>query len=209
MVIAENLFILFGNESNLILMLYPLLGAGIKYIDSAYDNGTFNKTTALLLSPLLGGFWTFTMLINTWSATILFSVLIGVLIKGKIDNRAHIIGFLSILLFMMIFGIIPPIVPLTFLIAAAVLDEVGHDVMEYNEKNLRKYQFRHQFSLYFFGRRYLMKVAIIYLILIGLFPLESFVAFLFFDEAYIITGLYSKSREMRKGNSDKLLTDVM
>jgi hypothetical protein len=208
MVSVENLFLLVGNELNIILIIYPILGAGIKYIDSAYDNNTFNKKIAIFIAPFLGGLWAFAMIITTWSGIILLAVLLGVFIKGKIDNRAHIIGFLIIFFLLLFFGKIPPMVPLIFLSAAAVLDEVGHDIIGYKLKYFQDYHFRHQFSLYFFGRRYLMKVAIIFLVLIGLFPLESFLAFLFFDEAYIIFSLYSKSREKIKANNDKIQFNV-
>jgi hypothetical protein len=148
------------------------------------------------------------MMTNQWSSAILFSVLVGVFLKGKIDNKAHIIGFLCIIILTILLGIIPPIFPLIFLSAASAVDEVGHDIVGYNKKNFHSYRFRHQFSFYFFGRRYLMKVAIIYLVLIGLFPLEAFLAFLFFDESYIIVSLYSRSREEKKANNDKMQYNV-
>jgi hypothetical protein len=184
-------------QLNLLLILYPILGAGIKYIDAAYDEHTFSKQSAFLLSPLLGGLWVFAMMVTDWSSTILLAVLIGVFIKGKIDNKAHIFGFISIIILTVLLGIIPLLFPLLFLSAASILDEVGHDIIGYNGENFHSYRFRHQFSFYFFGRRYLMKVAIIYLVLIGLFPLESFLAFLFFDEAYIIMSIYSNTRSVR------------
>ena len=208
MVSLEPFFFTPEQQLHLLLILYPILGAGIKYIDSAYDEHTFSKQSAFFLSPIIGIIWVLTMLISEWSATVLLAVLLGVLLKGKIDNKAHLLGFLSIIILIAIFGIVPTIIPLLFLSAASVLDEVGHDIIGYNKKNFHSYRFRHQFSFYFFGRRYLMKVAIIYLVLIGLFPLEAFLAFLFFDETYIIMSLYSRSREERKANNDKIQPNV-
>jgi hypothetical protein len=186
-----------------ILLAYPLLGAGIKYVDSAFDEKTFSKTHAIIIAPIIGVFWTLVMCINDISATILMAVMLGVFFKGKIDNIAHAIGLLSIIIFyasIVVFidgtGVYP--IPLLFLTAAGVLDEVGNDIITYNDNFPDKTQFRYSFFKYFFGRRHFMKVALIYLTFIGVFPLYFLVAFIFFDEAYIIVGLYSQSRKKRR-----------
>ena len=190
---------IFSNNMFFFLLSYTILGGGIKFIDSAFDDKTFNKKEALIIAPFLGLLWAYTMAINQVSATILLAILLGVLIKGKIDNYAYLIGLLSIILFdifiiLYIDGTGIMFLPLIFLTAASVLDEVGNDVMEYNSKNVDTNSFRYQFTLYFFGRRYLMKVAILYISLLGLFPIYFLLAFLLFDEIYIIVGIYSKTR---------------
>ncbi len=194
-ILGENIFGL--------IIAYIILGSGIKYIDAAFDNKVFNKTSAIIIAPLLGIFWGIIMYSSQTSATILLAVVLGVFFKGKIDNRAHLIGFFTVLTIVIIFKIQPYIFPLVFLTAAAVVDEVGNDVTDGNKKNFYSHHFYQQFSLYFFGRRYLMKAAILYLVLMGLFSLEYFLAFLLFDEAYIITSIYSNSRRELKENNDK------
>ena len=57
------------------LLAYPILGAGIKYIDDAFDENKFNKKIALVIAPILGILWAYTMLIDGVSATILLAVL--------------------------------------------------------------------------------------------------------------------------------------
>ena len=192
---------LFENNMFFFLIAYPILGAGIKYIDAAYDEKTFNKKTALIITPPLATLWAYTMLINPISTTILLAILLGVLIKNKIDNYAHLLGSAIIVTIFIITiylkNIELIILPLIFLISAAIIDEVGNDIIDYNKKNLKKNRFRHQFSLYFFGRRYVMKIAILYLILFGIVELYFLLAMILFDEAYIITDLYSRSKQQK------------
>lgn len=192
---------LFENNMFFFLIAYPILGAGIKYIDAAYDEKTFNKKTALIITPPLATLWAYTMLINSISTTILLAILLGVLVKNKIDNYAHLLGSAIIVTIFIITiylkNIELIILPLVFLISAAIIDEVGNDIIDYNKKNLKKNRFRHQFSLYFFGRRYVMKLAILYLIIFGIVELYFLLAMILFDEAYIITDLYSRSKQQK------------
>lgn len=187
--IEENLLIL--------ILLYSILGAGIKYIDAAFDEKIYNTQYALIMAPVLGFIWSITMMSGRISATILLAVVLGVLLKGKIDNKAHLIGLFSILILVFIFQIKPIIPPLIFLTAAAVLDEVGHDIISYNGNMLKTKKFVHQFIQYFFGRRYMMKIALIYLIILGFIIPEFFIAFMFFDEAYVIVGLFSEVKQRK------------
>ena len=193
LVLQDNMYFFF--------LSYIILGGGIKYIDAAFDEKVFNKRNAIIISPFLGILWAYTMLINEISATILLAVLIAVLIKGKIDNIGHLIG----LIFIIIFGVLIiffidgnglMILPLIFLSAAGLIDEIGNDVIDYNKKFHNKKRFIYAFGRYFFGRRYLMKVAILYLALLALFPLYFLIAFILFDESYLIIDLYCKTKKL-------------
>lgn len=182
------------------LLVYPILGGGIKLIDNIYDEKIFSKKIAIIIAPLIGILWAYTMLLSEVSTTILLAVILSVLFKGKIDNPAHLIGLASIILFSIITilyldGVNVVILPLIFLTSAGLLDEVGNDVIGYIHKYQGDNRFRYRFILYFFGRRYLMKAALLYLVLFGIFPLYSLLAFILFDEAYIIVDLYSPSRK--------------
>ena len=192
--------LIFGTNMHFFLLSYAILGGGIKYIDAAFDEKVFSKKIALVVAPLLGILWAYTMFANEISTTILLAVIFAVLIKGKIDNRAHIIGLVTIVIFSVfviffIDGSGLMMLPLVLLTSAGLIDEVGNDVIGYNKKFLNSGRFRYRFSLYFFGRRYLMKAAILYLVLFGIFPLYFLLAFIFFDEAYIMMDLYSQSRQ--------------
>ena len=182
------------------LLVYPIIGGGIKLIDNIYDEKIFSKKIAIAIAPLIGVLWAYTMLIDEASTTILVAVIIGVLLKGKIDNLAHLIGIVSIISFsvmaiLYLDGMEVMMLPLIFLTSAALLDEVGNDVIGYVHKYQDDSRFRYKFTLYFFGRRYLMKAALLYLVLLGVFPLYFLLAFILFDEAYIIVDLYTPSRK--------------
>jgi hypothetical protein len=195
-----NSLLVFQNNMYFFFLAYIILGGGIKYIDAAFDDKVFNKRNAILISPFLGILWAYTMLINEISASILLAVLIAVLVKGKIDNIAHILGLFTIIIFgvfiiLFIDGNGFMLLPLIFLTSAGIIDEVGNDVIDYNNKFKKRVRFRYNFMIYFFGRRYLMKTAIIYIALLGIFPLYFVLAFIFFDESYIIMDLFSKTKQ--------------
>ena len=121
------------------LLAYILLGCGIKYIDAAFDDKTFNKKFALAVAPLLGLLWGYTMLINSFSATILLSVLLAVMLKGKVDNLALICGALTIIVFILIGiffidGVELMLLTLIFITTAGVIEEVGNDIIDGNIK---------------------------------------------------------------------------
>jgi len=94
-----NSLLVFQNNIYFFILTYIILGAGIKYIDSAFDENVFNKKFAIIISPFLGILWAYVMLMNEISASILLAVLIAVIIKGKIDNIAHLLGVISIIIF--------------------------------------------------------------------------------------------------------------
>jgi hypothetical protein len=175
-------------------LIYTLLGLGIKYIDAAYDEKTVSKNIALCISPMLGFLWAFAMLINIYSATILLAILLGVYLKKKIDNYAFLLGFFTILVIIIPFGVELLLLPLVFLTTAAVMDELGNDIIDNNKKKNKINKFSYQIALYFFGHRYLMKIGVLYLVLLNIYPWFFLIALIFFDEAYILMHLYSMSR---------------
>lgn len=181
------------------LLSYPLLGAGIKYIDDAFDEKRFNKKIALAIAPLLGILWAYTMLIDRISATILLAVLCGVLFKGKIDNHAHLAGLLAILIIIVLAGVELMILPLLFLAPFALLDEVGNDVIDYNKKYFNGDRFWHNFVRYFFDQRWLLKIAIFGFVLLGVIPYYFLLAMLLFDGAYLMMRWYGQTRQRRSG----------
>jgi hypothetical protein len=185
------------------LLSYTILGAGIKFIDSAYDEKTFSKKIALLLAPFLGGLWAYTMFINPFSATILLSILLGVLFKGKIDNIAHLSGIIVIFPIIFLLGIDFLIIPLIFLVLAAVVDEIGNDyIPTLSAESLEKKW--SQFMIYFFDQRWLLKTAILFLSLIGLIPFYFFIAMICFDYSYLAVRLVSEIKQGKQTILDQL-----
>ena len=177
------------------LLYFGILGAGIKYIDAAYDDKIFNKKIALSIAPLLGVLWAYTMLINPAAATILLAVVIGVLFKGKIDNIAHLAGLVVIFAIIFVAGVQLMIIPLVFLAFAALLDEFGNDFVDKRKNSLNMNKFSHKFVVLFFDQRWVLKVAILILGLVGTIPLVFFLAMFSFDYAYLGVRWYSKVRK--------------
>jgi hypothetical protein len=176
------------------LISFPLLGAGIKYIDDAFDEKRYNKKIAIILAPILGLLWSYSMIIDQISATILLAVILGVLFKGKIDNKAHLIGFVIISSIILFIGINLMFLPLIMLIASVILDEVGNDVIEYNKGFFNENRLCHKCFITFFDQRWLTKLTILYMVFIGLFPWYFFLAILLFDSAYLFVRMYSRSQ---------------
>jgi len=177
------------------LLSYSILGAGIKYIDDAFDTKVFNKKIALVIAILLSVLGAYTMLINPISATICFAILCGVLIKGKVDNYAFISALILVMALVFIAGVQFLILPLILLSAAAVLDEVGNDYIDKKREKLDENKFVHKFAIYFFGQRWIMKVVLLFLAIFAIVPAVFFVAMICFDYAYIAIGLYSQAKE--------------
>ena len=172
------------------LLSYPIIGAGIKYIDDAFDEKTFNKMLAFIITPLLSILGVYTMLIDPASATILLAVLCGVFLKGKIDNIAFIAGFIIVLTLMIIGQVEFMIFPLIFLGAAAVLDEIGNDLIDAKRDKLKN-NLLNKFAIYFFGQRWIMKVSILFLVFLSILPYYLFFAMILFDYAYLSVDAYS------------------
>ena len=185
------------------LLSYSILGAGIKFIDAAYDEKTFNKKLALLLAPFLGGLWAYTMFINPFSATILFSILLGVILKGKIDNIAHFSGVIIIIPIILILGIELLFIPLLFLAAAALLDELGNDCVgdSFDAVNNNPVN---RFFVYFFDHRWLLKIAVLFLTMIGTIPIHFFFAMIFFDYSYLTVRYISEVKQGKRPGFDRL-----
>lgn len=189
------------------LLSYTILGAGIKYIDSAYDEKTFSKKLAMVLAPFLGLLWTYTMFINPASATILLAILIGVILKGKIDNVAHFSGVIVIIPIIILLGIELMFVPLLLLATAAVLDEVGNDYFGKKTKELNK-NIGTRLILYYFDQRWLLKSAILILSLIGIIPFYFFIAMILFDYSYLSVRYVSELKQGKKSDLSLIYTKI-
>ena len=185
------------------LLSYSILGAGIKFIDAAYDEKTFSKKLALLLAPFLGGLWAYTMFISPFSATILLSILLGVILKGKIDNIAHFSGVIIIIPVILILGIELLIIPLLFLAAAALLDELGNDCVEDSYDTVSRNPMS-RFFVYFFDHRWLLKIAVLFLSVIGMIPIHFFFAMIFFDYSYLTVRYISEVKQGKRPGYDRL-----
>jgi hypothetical protein len=173
---------------------FAVLGAGLKYIDDAFDEKVFNKKLAYLIAPLLGLLWAYTMTLDAVAATILLAILLGVLLKGKIDNIAHMVGLIVIIGIIVVAGVQLLFVPLIILAAAALLDEVGNDCVD-KSRLLVGGKLWQRFVIAFFDQRWVAKVAILGLVVVGSLSWFFFVAMLLFDGAYLGVRMVSGIRQ--------------
>ena len=185
------------------LAAYSILGAGIKYIDDAFDKKTFSKTLALAITPFLSILGVYAMIIDPISATILLAVLCGVFLKGKVDNIAFKMGFVLVIILVVLLGIQFLIFPLMLLAAAAVLDEVGNDYIDSKREQMNQKKILNKFAIFFFGHRWVMKIAILYLVLTNIIPFYFFIAMTLFDYMYVFMDNYA---QIKKGIIDTTLT---
>jgi hypothetical protein len=178
-------------ENVLLVIAYSLLGASIKYIDAAFDEKLFSRKKALLLAPLVGILWAYLMYFSAASATILLSIVVAVLITGKVDNVAHLAGLATIVAVILISGyfefIWSALIVITF---TGVLDELGNDYVD--KKNLLfRGGLQQKFIHYFFKYRSGMKLSVLLFAIIGFYSFIYFIAFLAFDVAYLLVDRYS------------------
>jgi hypothetical protein len=173
---------------------FAVLGAGLKYIDDAFDEKVFNKKIAYAIAPLLGILWAYTMIIDAFAATILLAILLGVLLKGKIDNIAHVIGLVVIIGVTVVAGVQLLFVPLIVLAAAALFDEVGNDRVDKSRFLVGGKRWQ-RFVIGFFDQRWVAKVAILGLAVVSVLPWFFFVAMLLFDGSYLSVRWFSQIRQ--------------
>lgn len=165
----------------LLILAYLILGAGIKYVDDAFDEQVFSKKKALFLSPVLGILWAYSMILSPESATLLGAILLSVIIKLKIDNPGHQIGAISIVSVlggMYFLGFIQFLwLPLVIVMLAGVLDEINRDY-------LRRHFVKSDFWYRFLRDRYLMDLSVFLLAFFNFMPFIYFIAFYAFGFGY-------------------------
>jgi energy-converting hydrogenase Eha subunit C len=157
---------------------FAFLGGGVKYIDQAFDEGIFNKKAAYALAVACGVVMGSLTAIDSLSATITLSLIISLAVTKKIDNIAFLLGALLVVS-------IPAITTQSILkinllgLAVLTISSIGDEALNFVSDRcstgaLAKF-------LHF---RPVMKVAMLALVLYGMFPLVYFVAFIAFDISY-------------------------
>jgi hypothetical protein len=180
------------NEGIIIVLAFAFIGAGLKYIDDAFDEDTFSKKKALAIAPCIALIWICLSIHDPFSATILSAILFSVLIAGKIDNTifklcaAALISVLALTQFQNLLW-----TPLIFLTFMGVADEKGNDYTdEHPTSKLLKI---------FFSYRFCMKLGLLSLCVLSVFPSIYLFAFLAHDVAYqTVRMIGKKSGKKRK-----------
>jgi hypothetical protein len=178
----------------LFLLTYPIIGAGIKYMDAAFDDETVSKRLAIWVAPILGLITCYSMIINPVSATILMAIILGVLLTGKIDNRAHILCLAIIISILIYVGVEFLIIPLIMLVLAGMFDEIGNDIIDKKKEHIKE-MMGGGLLIKFFEQRWALKIAVLGFVFFGLFPWFFFISLLFFDYAYFAITVYSDYKQ--------------
>ena len=188
------------DNAPIIITGYAILGAGIKYIDQAYDLGVFSKTRANITAVLCGLLMAYFIVTDLPSMAIFLAMVIALAITRKIDNIAFYIGIGIVLLLPIVFNSLIKMnwLPFGVLVISGILDELGNDWADKRAKKRRINRYQKnasllQFEEKFFAYRFAMKVAILILVLLNYFDWIYFAAFLFFDLMYLLVDAYSLS----------------
>ena len=160
-----------------IILAFAIIGAGLKYIDDAFDEDRFSKKKAIVIAPIIVLIWICLSLFDSVSATILFSILFAVLFTGKIDNLIFKMSSIALIIILFLTQMLNLLwIPLVILILMGVADEKGNDYVD-NHATLKLVEF-------FFSYRFCMKMGLLSLCILTLLPWLYLLAFLAHDGAY-------------------------
>jgi hypothetical protein len=161
----------------LIVLAFAIIGFGLKYIDDAFDEERFSKEVAMLMASILVVIWLGLSILDSISATVLFSILFAVLLTGKVDNltfKLSSIALIAILLSTQMLHL--SWVPFVALTVMGVVDEKGNDYVDSHETG--------ELRAFFFAHRCGMKLGTLSLCVVSFLPWLYLIAFLAFDTAY-------------------------
>lgn len=158
------------------LLLFAVLGAGLKAVDRAYDEGDLDRRLAFFIAPLLAVIWVHLSISNALSATILGAIFLSSLLTRKIDNPAFKIAALIVAAAFLVWGYPMAVLPLLFLTLLGALDEIANG---YGDRNKT-----HGFEAFFLKHRFGMKGGVLLLYASSVIDLTHVLALLSFDLAY-------------------------
>ncbi len=166
----------------IIILAFAIIGAGLKYIDDAFDEDRFSKKKAIAIAPIIVLLACILAIKDTASRTILFSILLSVLIGGKVDNSIFKVSSIAFLLLLSLpsfylygtmdfFGM-----PLIIITITGIIDEKGNDYVDENRTN--------KLIHFFFEHRFSMKIGMLTVCVFQFLGWSYLFAFLAFDGAY-------------------------
>lgn len=169
----------------LVLLSFGVIGGGLKFIDEAFDENAFSRKFAFVMAALVTIVWLGISIYDATSATILFAILAGVLLSGKVDNPAFKMGALALLSLLFLSGRLDIILlPFLILTLAGIIDEKGNDYVDSRKANKAvKFFFLHRFS---------MKLGVFALCFWSYLAWLYLFTFMTFDIAYDLVGALSR-----------------
>lgn len=163
---------------------YLLAGLTLKIGDDLLDELDRPDLSWIPLA-LAGVLFGFIMTVSEWDLALMTSIIIGVLVSGKVNRLQFVVGFVLIFSVLIIVGL-PPIISwldwLTVVIMmflAAVLDERGNDWAN-QEISPKAYKF--------FEYRFTLKISVILISILWPLLFPAAVGLWFFDLGYELAG---------------------
>jgi hypothetical protein len=170
-----------------IIIAFAIIGFGLKYIDDAFDEELFSKNVAVLMAPILVLTWVCLSIFDSISATVLFSILLAVLLSGKVDNVIFIASSIALIVILFLTQVVHfSLIPLLVLTVMGIVDEKGNDYVDGHKTR--------EVGEFFFSHRCGMKVGTLSLCIATLLPWLYLVAFLAFDTAYEVVRIFECPR---------------
>ena len=181
-------------------ILYSVSGFLMKLSDDEYDEKS-NKLIAVIIGIVCGITIAFLASNNIDASYIFIGILIGTALSFKIDGIHHIATLLVFLLLYLIWGIFNTngsiladlsLITLLICIISAFIDEIGNDNKQIYNKS--------KFLKFFFDYRFTMKLAILFLAILGYYQTITgfslpFIDFLSFS-TFIFFILFELSYEL-------------
>ncbi|MFH1055590.1 MAG: hypothetical protein V1744_05805 [Candidatus Altiarchaeota archaeon] len=173
-----------------ILVIYLIVGMGIKYIDQAFDLKVFNKKTATAVAVPIAILMGLLMVYDPPSASIFTAIALGVAATNKVDNIAFSLGLATLIIIPILLGHIIQImwIPFILLLIAAVIDEKGNDWSDkYYQRKRKDMRTKTKTLAFLFSHRFTMKITVLILVAVNQMPPAYLAAFILFDLGYSIT----------------------
>lgn len=189
----------------LLIAIYFVVGAGVKYVDAAHDEHTFRTKYTLPISIALGILAGVTMISDQQTLIIFLSLIIGVAITFKLDILPfRILAIIATLLPLCYYGGKLPLSArdwglVLVLSVSAAIDEIGNDLAD--AKILKRL-----IRVFFLYRGYL-KILIIIIVFVHYLPSLYAIAFLSFDFGYLLLTRLSARRSLRRLYNYRSLDD--
>lgn len=192
-------------------ILYSVSGFLMKLSDDEYDEKS-NKLIAVIIGIICGITIAFLASNNIDASYIFIGILVGTALSFKIDGIHHIATLLVFLLLYLIWGIFNPngsiladlsLITLLICIISAFIDEIGNDNKQIYNKS--------KFLKFFFDYRFTMKLAILFLAILGYYQSITgfslpFIDFLSFS-TFIFFIIFELSYELANIVFNKYLID--
>lgn len=199
------------------ILLFAYIGGSLKYIDSVYDDGVFNRKFALILSVLTGFVFCLVIALNEYAAGIYLGIVISVILAGKIDELAFSLCTAIIFAGVILLGteslLHVNILTLVVIVTASFIDEIGNDSADALQASMNINNHPEikciLINLYmqWFKFRCTVFAGLIFLILFENMPWVFFIAVLADEGMYQFVGSIAEKRKEIVGQNSVILVD--